>query len=169
MLLDRISKMSGLEVLVWALFIGCVLGAFMIFYQKRVIGAFVRKLLSAGADSPDNAKMISEIGFAKNPFVRSELRRSGTLRRIVWEVDDNMQTSAEGVTFSAREKPLDPESARFFIPEENRIRAELRYSEKGTDVYTIVLMVILFLAIAYAALFVVPYIQNLLSELKAGA
>jgi hypothetical protein len=76
-----------------------------------------------------------------------------------------MQKREDGVTFSARSSRLNVETAKFYIPEENRIRAELRYSSKGTDIFSIIIAVILFMAVAYGALLLLPMISDLISSM----
>ena len=95
LIVDTISSMTNLEVLIWALFIGFVIASFMIFYHKRIIGAFVRALLEKQANSPDSALGIYELGFEKNALIKNALRSDATLRRLVWELDDNMQKREE--------------------------------------------------------------------------
>lgn len=163
--IDSLSAMSNLEVFIWAVFIGFVIASFMIFYHKRIIGAFVRALLEHNASGPESALGIYDLGYHKNPFIRNALKNDGTLRRIVWELEDNMQKREDGVTFSARSSRLNVETAKFYIPEENRIRAELRYSSKGTDIFSIIIAVILFMAVAYGALLLLPMISDLISSM----
>ena len=79
--------------------------------------------------------------------------------------DDNMQKRDDGIIFSARTSRLDVNSAKFYIPEENRIRAELRYSAKGTDVFAIIMAIVLFMAVAYAALLLIPMISELIASM----
>lgn len=165
LIIDTLSSMTNIEILVWALFIGFVIASFMIFYHKRIIGAFVRALLEKQASSPESALSIYDLGFEKNALVKNALRSDTTLRRLVWELDDNMQKREDGVIFSARSSRLDVNNAKFYIPEENRIRAELRYSAKGTDVFAIIIAIVLFMAVAYAALLLIPMISDLVTSM----
>ena len=165
LIIDTLSSMTNIEVLVWALFIGFVIASFMIFYHKRIIGSFVRALLDRQAVSADSALSIYDLGFEKNGLVKNALRSDATLRRLVWEVDDNMQKREDGVIFSARTSTLDLNNAKFYIPSENKIRAELRYSAKGTDVFAIIIAVVIFMAVAYAALLLIPMISELISSM----
>lgn len=165
LIIDTLSSMTNLEVLIWALFIGFVLASFMIFYHKRIIGSFVRALLEKQANSPESALSIYDLGFDNNALIKNALKSDATLRRIVWELDDNMQKREDGVVFSARSNRLDINNAKFYIPDENRIRAELRYSSKGTDVFAIIIAIVLFMAIAYAALLLIPMITELINSM----
>ncbi len=159
-----IYTISNTNLVIWCMFIGMMLAAFGMFYQKRIIGAFVRALLNANASDESSAKSLMELGFARNYPVRSALRKGGTLRKLVWESGDNYIEDENGVKYSARQTPLDVNTARFYIAEENRIRAELRYNEKGTDIFTLIITAIVFLVIAYLAMIFLPELLNLLKN-----
>ncbi len=158
---DAISRANSLQIIIWAFFIGILIGAASLYYQKRVIGSFVRALLDDGAADPDNARTLEELGFAKNRFVRHALRGGSVLRKMVWEAKDNFTTDAQGCVYSARTTKMDINTARFYIDESNRIRADLRYSAKGSDVLTLLIGVVVFAVLAYAMLLFVPYVVDL--------
>lgn len=152
-----------MEMVIWCMFIGLMLAAISMFYQKKVIGSFVRALLSANASDQTTAKTLMDLGFARSYPVRSALRKGGALRKLVWETDDNFLENENGIKYSARQTPMDVNTARFYISEENRIRAELRYSAKGSDVFMLIITALVFLMIAYLA---VTYLPDLLQLLK---
>lgn len=155
----QINSTSSMELVIWCMYIGLMLATVFMYYQKKVIGSFVRALLKAGANDAQNAKTLTDLGFAKNAPVRSALRGSGALRKLVWETDDNYVENEAGVKISAREKPMDVNTGRFYIPEDNRIRAELRYNDKGTDIFMLIITALVFLMLAYLA---VNYLPDLL-------
>lgn len=156
----QIVSTTSMELVIWCMFIGLMLAAIFMFYQKKVIGAFVRALLGAKASNEDSAKTLKELGFESNMPVRSALRSGGTLRKLVWETGDNYLENENGVKYSARQIPMDVNTARFYISEENRVRAELRYNEKGSDIFMLIITGLVFLMIAYLA---VEYLPSLLS------
>lgn len=159
----QINTTSSMEMVIWCMFIGLMLAAISMFYQKKVIGSFVRALLSANASDQTTAKTLMDLGFARSYPVRSALRKGGALRKLVWETDDNFLENENGIKYSARQTPMDVNTARFYISEENRIRAELRYSAKGSDVFMLIITALVFLMIAYLA---VTYLPDLLQLLK---
>lgn len=160
----QINTTSSMELVIWCMFIGMVLATVYMFYEKKVIGAFVRALLSIQASDIASAKTLMELGFAKNYPVRSALRKGGALRKLVWETGDNYMENENGVKYSARQTPMDLNTARFFISEENRIRAELRYSEKGSDIFILIITILVFLMIAYLAVIFLPELLTLLEN-----
>lgn len=156
--LDMLSRASSLEIIIWSFFIGTLIGAVALYYQKRVIGSFVRALLADGASDPASARTLEELGYSKNRFVRHALRGGSVLRKMVWEAQDNFTTDAQGNTYSARTRKMDINTARFYIDESNRVKADLRYSNKGSDFLTLLIGVVVFAVAAYALLLFIPYI-----------
>lgn len=167
--LDMLSKADSLQIIIWSSFIGTVIGAFALYYQKRVIGAFVRDLLANGAATPGDARTLEELGYGKNRFVRHALRSGSVLRKMIWEAEDNYTTDERGVRYSARTKRMDINTARFYIDESNRIRADLRYSAKGSDFLTLLIGVVVFAVVAYALLLFIPYIVDLFTAAISGS
>lgn len=153
-----------MELVIWCMFIGIMLASVFMFYQKKVIGAFVRALLKAEASDLSSAKSLTELGFARSYPVRSALRGGGALRKLVWESNDNYIENEKGVKYSARQTPMDVNTARFYISEENRIRAELRYSEKGSDIFMLIISALVFLMLAYLAVTFLPDLLDLLKN-----
>lgn len=153
-----------MEMVIWCMFIGLMLASIFMFYQKKVIGAFVRALLSAEASDSASAKSLMELGYSRNYPVRSALRKGGALRKLVWETGDNYVENEQGIKYSARQTPMDVNTARFYITNENRIRAELRYSEKGTDVFMLIITALVFLMVAYLAVTYLPDLLNLIKN-----
>ena len=165
-MLDYLSSLTTSELVVWSIFIGIVIGACSIYYNKRIIGSFVRDLIAAGACDKESAKTVAELGYAKNRFVRHALRDGSVLRKMVWEVDDNYTSDENGNRFSARTKKTDINTAHYYIDEENRIKADMRYSAKGTDFITLVIAVVVFFVAAYALLMFIPYIGELFGSIS---
>lgn len=160
MLQDLLSKATSLQIIVTSLLIGASIAALSLFYTKWMIGGFVRNLLSSGAGSPDTAHSLEELGYAKNRFVRYALRDGSVLRKMVWEIGDNYTTDASGFTYSARTRKMDINTARFYIDESNRIRAELRYNANGSDVITLLVGLLLFAVAAAVILILAPLLTE---------
>ena len=82
------SKGQSLGIVIWALFFGILLACLLALYEKRVIGNYVRALLTKGAKSPEKALTLAETGFRKNAFVRSALRRKTALSSLVFTPEE---------------------------------------------------------------------------------
>ena len=101
-----------LTVLVWSVCAGILIAAVYMLYQKTVPGGVVRAILAAGAFSEECAKTATELGITGR-LARRELCRNVTLKHLL------------------RRGEKDGEETRYFIPEEDRYRAEVRYEREG--------------------------------------
>lgn len=126
-LATKITVMT-VPMLIWALYIGIAIGVFMTYYNKAVLGKAIRALLEKKAYGADNALTAEELGFAKNRMILNSIRR-GVLARFVHTTDD--------------------EPNRYYLIEDERHRAELRYSNKGTDLFVVIVSLVIFLLVAF--------------------
>ena len=150
-----------LELIVWSVCAGIVVGAVYAYLQRAVIGAFARKLIADEILSPEAAVTAADAGFGKNFLVRWALRDGGSLRSSV-ELANAEEFPLKKVSkagsrlrrlFSMDEEPrraVDLDRARFYVPEEERIGVELKYEIQGTSLDGLALSVVLVVAIGYA-------------------
>lgn len=154
--IDNIFNFTGLNLVIWSVYIGFMLAMLLYYYQKKVVGGFVRDVVRKGALSSENAMTLAELGYQRKFLIRRELSKHGALRKMVWEVDDNYRTGEDGILYSAREKSLDLNLGRFYISEERRIQAELRYDNKGSDIFALIISAVVFFALAVLACIWLP-------------
>ena len=170
-----------LELIVWSVCAGIVIGAVTAYLQRAVIGAFARRLIADGIDTPEKAVTAEEAGFGKNFLIKLALREGGSLRRTVTLAnaeDFPPKAVSKGAArlrrlFSMDEEPrraLDLTRARFYIPEADRIRAELKYEIKGTTLGGLAVSIVLVIAIGFAALYILPelfqFLDNFLTSIR---
>lgn len=177
------NGLISIEMIIAAIFVGAVIASFAAIYNKRILGDFVRAIIKSGANSADKAKTVSELGFEKDIFMRSALRDGTALRRTVLRADDiqpGSDTQPEEQNIAAQKTKkgrrsdiklrIDLETARFYIPEEGRYRAEVRYDKKGTDWLGFVIAVLVFAALAALVNYVLPellaMLDNLITDVK---
>lgn len=139
-----------LTVLVWCLCAGILLAALYTLYQKYVPGGAVRAILAAEAFSGESAKTAEELGL--HGLRLRELKRNVTLKRMVQRVEK------------------DGEATRYFIPEEDRYRAAVRYEKEGKNPWvTLFLTAVLTFLFALLLLRLLPVFltvaDNLLSRI----
>lgn len=159
------SKGQSLGIVIWALFFGILLACLLALYEKRVIGSYVRALLSKGAKSPEKALTLAETGFRKNAFVRSALRRKTALSSLVFTPEEAPEIGENLTVQPVIRGKVDFDTARFYIPEALEHRAYVRYDRKGTHVMGLVAAAILFGLLAWA---IVIYLPTLLGYLLIG-
>lgn len=159
-----VSAKTGALVrnVILALAAAIIVAAFVTAYTRVSMGAFVRRLISAGALSPEEAKTLLELGYFRDPSIRRALARGSALRMVVRRVGDGLPDPAKDDN-EGREGDTDPEpeasltadqstenvaenaprmqinaekidftTARFYIPEALRHRAEIRFDPKGS-------------------------------------
>lgn len=162
--IELYNPFISVKLLVWALFAGFVFAALLAIYQKRLVGGLVKTILSAGATSEETAKTVSELGYATDWFVKNALRTDAALLRTVSRIDKELpEGEAPKKTRSGRDV-IDFETARFYIPEEKKYRAEIRYARKGTDFVAFGICVVIFIAAAFAAIFLIPDLIQLIDN-----
>ena len=153
------------QTLVYAIAIGVILAAAMSVYTRSVLGGFVRTLLKEGANTPENAKKLSEVGFFRNAAIRRELAKGVTLRKVVKCCEE--EALAAETTEQGSSKSFKPDflTARYYIPEDLKYRAEIRFEQKGSGWGTFFLAA--FGAIVIAALigFFLPDIFQLMDNI----
>lgn len=138
-----------LDIVIWSIFIGIVLGAFYTYYIKSILGSFVRRLLAEEAFTPQTAKKLDQMGFAKNIIIRHALRDKSPIRKIV-----KAAAPADGEGSSAPR--FDPLAARFYIPEELRYRADIMFDAKGSSLPVAIIAVLAFFVAALISFAVIP-------------
>ena len=113
-------------------------------HTKRGIGGFVRKLLRNECHSPESAKTLSELGYFQNLAVRRALTKGVSLGKLVvckelqeaTENGSSTDETSESNTVKAGKKTsseIDFSTMHFYIPEDLRYRAEIRFEKKGTS------------------------------------
>lgn len=144
---------NSYALIVWAVCIGLFAAVAATVYRKAVPGRFVRALLKAGADRPENARSLAETG-CDSALRRYSLRPRGSLRRTVRAV-----------------RPSQPGGAvRFFIPAELASRAERQFDRRGANPVIIPVAALLFVAAALFVIYVGPELvtmaMNFLAKVK---
>lgn len=146
----------NVSLAIWCIAIGMIIAIFFVYYNRTILGGFVRTLIESGALSAGDAMTVTEAGYENNFFVKRALKKGGMFRKIVFEIEDEIMVASEGHSFSARSKPIDLTTARFYVAKENRIMAEMRYDNKGLDVFGVIVAIILISVFAYLAATFVP-------------
>ncbi len=178
------GTLLSVRIIILGLCIGMVLAGFGAVFNKRVLGNVVRKILSAGALSPESAMTLEELGYENNFFVRLAVRKSTSLRRVVKcreeqefnasqteKYNEYLKLKAENKNipkFKDTEYKINPYADAFYIPEEMKYMADIKFDKKGSTwlgaiIFTIV-MVVVFVAIMVA----LPHILGLINDLAGS-
>ena len=163
---------TSFKVLVIGLYLGIVLASLMMFYNRRVLGGFVRKLDSENATDPDSAKTLSELGYEKNIFIKLSLKMGYSLRRVICFAPGDGENSARtggnlANTALTREKVM-LDADKFFLPEEKRDTTLRRFRTKGSGPLSIVLTAVLGIVVVVLIFKLAPLAVSFLESFVAG-
>ena len=212
--LNFTGTVTTLLMLVGGICLGVLIASFIIVFEKRVVGKFIRLLLARGAESAESALSLADLGLGESGFIKRELSRASVSRKLVSVVNaagevttyedelrqafpeeaseekasepsaeddglvpaadrENAEATAPKRSFGAKAKDfffekkfkpraIDFATARFFIPEALRYRAELRFREKGSSPWWLVLATVLVLALFLLCLRFIPAFVGML-------
>lgn len=146
-LIDLKINMISIPMLVWAMYVGIAIGILVMYYNKIYLGSAIRSILEKGAIERENAMTAEALGFDKKPLILRAIEK-GILSKYIRPIEK------EGVM-------------HYYVTEEERVRVELRYSAKGTDLYVVVVALILFFIVALVASRYLPDIIRAAGDLAS--
>lgn len=168
------------QTVVVGLTFGIIIASICSVFNKRHVGDFVRLLISEGCLSADSAKDLGELGYLRNPAIRGMIKSGGTLSRWVRcrEEDEFLEkVSQQRAEFEAmhsgEEMPpkfKEPEFKRdvsvmhFYLPEEKRIAAEIKFDAKGASVVMAVIVTIVSLILCAFICYMLPDVLKLVDN-----
>lgn len=170
---------SMLPLIIWGLYIGIVFGVLGSILFRINSSRLVKSLLAASASEESTAKTLEELGLAKNALIRYYLKDDSVLRRSVcicegahkpMQVGKFRRFWYEKFIRTPIPEKIDFSSARFYIPEENRIAAELRFREEEHPVRNFIFAAVGLFAVSVFAIYAVPelllMLDNFVSTVK---
>ena len=176
-----LDTMVTVRNIIIGLFIGVIAAAIGMVYTKRLLGAFVRKLLLDEINSPEKAVRLAETGSVTNFSIRNALRKGNTLRCVVrcreeeeydrkmleaeLEHEQKRRTDKSLPKFVRKPYAVDADADHFYIPEEKKYQADLRFDKKGTTWLQIIGIVIVLTIVFCALMLVIPEILQLIDSL----
>ena len=167
------------QTLVYAIAVGVIVAAGMSVYTRSVLGGFVRTLLKEGALSPENAKTLSDVGFFRNAAIRRELAKGVTLRKVVKCCEEEALKKVSNA--QSTESQAEPDrrwggksksdfrpdflTARYYIPEDLKYRAEVRFEKKGSSWWNFFLAALGAIVVAALIGFFLPDLFQLMDNI----
>ena len=172
------GSLITLQSIVLGLFVGVIIAAGMVCYDKNRLGAFVRALVKEQCLWPEKAQTLYDLGFMRNSGVKASLRSPNQLGRIVHCVEkeayDKQVEEARAAYIAEHGDDKDffmPvyrinfDTDHFYIPDEEHYRAEIRYEEKGSGWRAFVLVLIIAVIGAALVCFLLPDMLQLVDNL----
>ncbi|MBQ3063446.1 MAG: hypothetical protein IJC99_01405 [Clostridia bacterium] len=167
---------SLLQIIIWGLCIGAVLASLLMLYHQNVPGKLVRALLRAAAHDTDTAKTLDELGLSGRPLIARELRRGALLQKFIRNAvqeagKTDTATARENSDSTAQNAPCEASApttgvpARYYIPEELKYRAAVRYDKKGNGLVSLLITVVLSLVMAVLLLKLIPLALSMIDSI----
>ena len=124
------GSLISYNLVIIAIFVGIVVAAVLSIYNKRYLGKFVRKIISDGATSPENAKTVDELGFKNHFMIKLSVAGGKTFGKMIRCVEADKyyasmlgEGSAFPPTSPQSDEDLDEQGRGFKQdPDENRGR-----------------------------------------------
>ena len=148
-------------------FIAVMAGACVMIFTKRTLGRLVRRLLKNEALSAESAKTFDELGLSKSRALRLFINKTTLSKAVRCREEDEAYGigKLEGKDDAYKEYlrtpsklryKRDPEKDHFYIPEEQRHRAAVRFDKKGTNPITILILAVVYIVIALIIVKILP-------------
>ncbi len=157
--------------IIWIVFAGICFGAFYAYYHRRLVGDIVRAIIEKGATSKESSVTVSDIGYKngiKHAFARFALKKGSAARKFVYTVyEENAPQKKNDDELFVKAKAPENEQ-RYYVPEEKRITAEVKYDGKGTSLTTVLITVAVFFAVALIAVSILPWILTNASRILSS-
>ena len=180
------GHLFSLPQMIAMMLIGVIIAAFASIFNKRVLGDLVRVMLQHEAHSVENAKTLEELGYLRNSTIRSALRRGVSLRRVVHCVEEEefaREVEAQRLSYEERRAAdsslppfiaptykMDVDTAHYYIAENDKYMADIKFEKRGTNWFTFGVVVVCCVALLLLALFILPdvfqYMDNFVGMFK---
>jgi hypothetical protein len=172
---------ANLRNIIFGLILGIIFASYLVIFNKRVYGEFVRSLIGENCSSPETAKTLAKLGYMKNSAVRSAIKTGHEYRGIVrcpeaeeyyaareqarGEYEARVAASGERApAFSSLEFKYDFTTARFYIPEDKHFTATERFEKKGTSVLSAIAITVISLVLFFLIIKFLPDIMQFLDN-----
>lgn len=163
-----------LYVIVGGIGVGVMLAVIISVFYRKCTGSFIGAMVRAGATSPETAVEVNYIGFFGKFVVKRMLNSRGSLyKALVISNEEELQWAEPGKLkklwyekFLKQDVPkaIPFDRAKFYLPEENRITAELRWKDEKHPVRVVILSAVVIVAAGLFALFIVPELLTMLKN-----
>lgn len=139
------DAMVSIQFIIMALAFGLIIAFIAVYYQRRVIGSFVRAIRSAEAIDEESAKTLAELGQENNVSAIAKLKKSASLRNLVTICD--MKTETNG-------KIIIDDSTRFYIAKEKEERSRKQFGDNEDSLIPIILGSLALLVVVVLSFFI---------------
>ena len=182
---EYLGEASVLSIpwMIIAAFVGIAIAFIVTVFTKRVLGEMVRKLLAENALSAESAKTMSELSLEHKLFLRRAVKGNVSLRRVVRcseeeeflreqekKIAEYEEARGQDPSWKKKKKMkevpfrVDPDKHHFYIPEECRDMASVKFDKKGTSIGKLLILLALLLIFLIVILLFLPRLMELVND-----
>ena len=158
--------------LVLGIYFGLVIASVVMFFNKTVLGGFIRTLDKNGCLSDEKALALDELGYAKNIFIKLSLKYGNTLRRVVSytaiDADNSTRVGGNLKESGIAGSRLDFDRVKFYLPSEKRDAAVQRFDGKGSRWINILAVTVIGIIVVVIIFKLAPFLVGLAENTLAG-
>ena len=155
-------------------FIAVMVGASVMIFTKRVLGRLVRRLIKNEATSRESAKTLEELKLDKSLAISLFINQT-TLSKAVrcreedefYGVDDSEGEDKKDAYKIAAVTPAklrykrDPQKDHFYIPEEKKHHLSVRFTKKGTNPLSLLILAVIYIVLALVIVKLLPSLVSI--------
>ena len=123
--------------IIYAISGGILLAFISTLILKALLGSFISALIDKNATDILSAKTLEELGVKRNKLLLFIIKNNATLKRLVFATEGN----------------------KYYLPSENKLKAEHLYLKEKISVATLVIIVVLIIAVYLICDRVIPNIM----------
>ncbi len=137
------DALISIQFIVMALAFGLIIAFIAVYYQRRVIGSFIRAIRNAEAIDEESAKTLAELGQEDNVSAIAKLKKSSALRSLVTIC--NADANAETIVID--------ENTRFYITKDKEERSRKQFGDNPDSLLPIIIGSIVLLIVVVLSFF----------------
>lgn len=180
------GTMLSAQLIILGITIGLIIASACNIYTKRYIGDFIRKVIYEECFDASSAKTLYELGYLKNPGIRNVIKSNGSLSRWIRcveedehlakieqmriEFEEKHKNDKKPPKFIAPEFKRDCNTMHFYLPEEKKYAADIRFDSKGANWISFLLVTVISIVMCAFVCYVFPdilkMVDNFLSIIK---
>ena len=155
------------RMMILAIMLGIIIAATVAFYKRKVPGKMVIALSEAGANCPEKAKTLAELGLSGKKGIIYSLAR-GTLGRMLYSVEKDAYNEKMRAELESGKKVKivsfrpNPTSDRYYIPEDREKAMVKLFSEKGSGIFSYILTIAICILMAAMLFTLVPWFLEII-------
>ncbi len=173
----RSSQVIFYKLIIVGLSIGLIIAALCNLFNKRYVGNFIRKMLKEECFDRERAKTLEELGYQKSLGISWVIKSGGSLTRWVRcaeeddffaELENKRQSFSEAhssdkksAKFKEPQFKRDLKTMHFYIPEEKKYAADIKFDAKGANVIGVIFVTVAAIAFCLIACYMLSDIIKL--------